>query len=568
MFFSFYGKRKLLDKDVFLVMKIRKSSWQRPLNDKDYIGRKQIDLSIFKYGSQIPLDFIPYFDEANKSHLERGNTQAATLILQNKPFDCKLSNIKVKKRNTVVYQIRYDSNKELINLLTSIFSNSNDYINSVKKDKDPEDRSYIVVPENQAEYLDFYKTETPFSYRLEVITSNYQSEKPQLLISDDVLIVAFYLSKFDKIALEKLGFSSFSEAFRSISSSLNIKYNTLKNTRDRFDAHTESPRQGYKTDLSKKEKSFFDKYNGYSESELRKIVEDIIVKEHSNEQEDVIFSEEDFIEMTGVEISTLQKWLKVIERKKQIVFYGSPGTGKTFIAQHLAKLIVSESDGIIETVQFHPAFSYEDFIQGIRPVTSENGDIEYPTVKGRFITFCEQARSRNGTSVMIIDEINRSDLSRVFGELMYLLEYRDQEITLASGSKFSIPSNLVLIGTMNTADRSIALVDHALRRRFAFIALRPDYVMLERYHKKMGNDISGITAILKKLNRQIDDVNYEVGISFFMKENLFDHLPEIWQMEIEPYLEEFFFDQQSKINEFRWDNIAANIGAECQRKNI
>lgn len=702
MFFSFYGKRKLLDKDVFLVMKIRKSSWQRPLNDKDYIGRKQIDLSIFKYGSQIPLDFIPYFDEANRSHLERGNTQAAALILQNKPFDCKLSNIKVKKRNTDVYQIRYDSNKELIKLLTSIFSNSNDYINSVIKYKDPEDRSYIVVPENQAEYLDFYKTETPFLYRLEVITSNYQSEKPQLLISDDVLIVAFYLSKFDKIALEKLGFSSFSEAFRSISSSLNIKYNTLKNTRDRFDAHTESPRQGYKTDLSKKEKSFFDKYNGYSESELRKIVEDIIVKEHSNEQEDVIPSEdwwptdyspglsvEDWVTLlqdneifnassleimkrmkdhggmaTCKELSSkygesvnfynrgssslakrvaertkcpviedkddnLRWWpilyvgkkadvstdgyytwklrdelakalnkidllgggsreayskteflndvfmteerfsslLSLLMNKQNLILQGAPGVGKTFAAKRLAYAAMGEKDdNRIELIQFHQNYSYEDFIMGYKP-----RDTGFELQNGIFFSFCQKAMNMPDKQFFfIIDEINRGNMSKIFGELLMLIEkdYRGTKATLAyNGMSFTVPKNLFIIGTMNTADRSIAIIDYALRRRFSFFDMGPgfDSEGFKKYQDSLDNEtFNSLIECINELNNEISadsslGKGFCIGHSYFCsrEECTNGWMSEVVEYDILPMVGEYWFDEPHKLQ--RWEERMRGI---------
>src|SRR5690606_11871441 len=128
-----------------------------------------------------------------------------------------------------------------------------------------------------------------------------------------------------------------------------------------------------------------------------------------------------------------------------------------------------------------PSYAYEDFMQGIRP-QSKDGRLEYPLVPGRFLDFCERARSRDGRCVLVIDEINRADLSRVFGELMYLLEYRDREVPLSGGQRFSIPSNVRIIGTMNTADRSIALVDYALRRRFAFLRLSPNFHVLRRYH--------------------------------------------------------------------------------------
>ncbi|MEH2331204.1 McrB family protein [Nostoc sp.] len=250
----------------------------------------------------------------------------------------------------------------------------------------------------------------------------------------------------------------------------------------------------------------------------------------------------------------LEGWIRTINRKGQVILYGSPGTGKTYIAEKLAQHLIGGGDGFSELVQFHPAYSYKDFIQGIRP-QSQNGILAYPLVPGRFLEFCKKAESRENTCVLIIDEINRANLAQVFGELMYLLEYRDKEIPLAGGNNFRIPKNVRIIGTMNTADRSIANIDHALRRRFAFIELRPNYDVLRRYHLKTGFAVEGLIKILQQLNQAIADKNYEIGISFFLTDNLREDIEDIWRMEIEPYLEEYFFNQLEKVDQFRWDEI-------------
>ncbi|MEZ4590037.1 MAG: hypothetical protein R3D55_02670 [Chloroflexota bacterium] len=142
---------------------------------------------------------------------------------------------------------------------------------------------------------------------------------------------------------------------------------------------------------------------------------------------------------------------------------------------------------------------------------------------------------------------------------MVLLEYRDASIPLASGGSFQIPANVRLIGTMNTADRSIALVDHALRRRFAFIHLPPNYDVLRQFHASTAYDAEPLIKLLQRLNRQIADPHYFVGITFFLEENLRAQLPDIWQLEIEPYLEEYFFDQPDQIAAFRWPKIASQL---------
>lgn len=263
--------------------------------------------------------------------------------------------------------------------------------------------------------------------------------------------------------------------------------------------------------------------------------------------------------LTSIDADELRHWVHAIHRKGQGILYGPPGTGKTFVAKLLARHLVGGSDGFVDLVQFHPAYAYEDFIQGLRPHAREDGALDYQLVAGRFLDFCRRAQGREGTCVLVIDEINRANLARVFGELMYLLEYRDADVPLASGERFEVPKNVRLIGTMNTADRSIALVDHALRRRFAFIALYPKYDVLLGADLGDGVNADGLVSLLEQINGAIGDRNYEIGISFFLHEDLGLHLEDIWRMEIEPYLEEYFFDQPKKVDQFRWGKIREQV---------
>ncbi|KUK97204.1 MAG: ATPase [Methanothrix harundinacea] len=269
----------------------------------------------------------------------------------------------------------------------------------------------------------------------------------------------------------------------------------------------------------------------------------------------------DCAEDTGFDLATLERWVHAIRRKGQAVLYGPPGTGKTYVAEHLARHLIGGGDGFVDLVQFHPAYAYEDFIQGIRPQSDENGGLKYPLVPGRFLEFCERAESRSRTCVLIIDEINRANLSQVFGELMYLLEYRSRSIPLAGGGTLRIPENVLIIGTMNTADRSIALVDHALRRRFAFLRLQPNHEVLRHYHQNQntGFPVEGLIGVLRRLKTQINDGHFEVGISFFLREDLAEEIEDIWKMEIEPYLDEYFFDRPEKVDDFRWDEVNREI---------
>ena len=262
-------------------------------------------------------------------------------------------------------------------------------------------------------------------------------------------------------------------------------------------------------------------------------------------------------------------WLSRLKRKKHLILQGPPGTGKTYVAERLARILTSGSTGILETVQFHPSYGYEDFMHGIRPVIEE-GKMTFERMPGRFLQFCSVASRRLEDSidedgahcVLIIDEINRANLSRVFGELMYLLEYRDKAIPLAGENKpFSIPENVYIIGTMNTADRSIALVDHALRRRFSFVRLPPDYDVLRSQLEKHKLDADSLIKALLAVNTAIDDPNYEIGISFFLKDGaaLTSTLKDIWEGEIEPYLEEYFYDQIPKLEPLRWKKLSTGI---------
>lgn len=275
------------------------------------------------------------------------------------------------------------------------------------------------------------------------------------------------------------------------------------------------------------------------------------------------YSLSELAENTGMTEVTLTSWLGALERKGQAIIYGPPGTGKTFVAEHLARHLVSGGDGFVDLVQFHPSYAYEDFVQGIRPRAREDGLLEYSVVPGRFLEFCRKAQDRKGTCVLIIDEINRANLARVFGELMYLLEYRDKEIPLAAdGMPFRISSNVRIIGTMNTADHSIALVDYALRRRFAFLRLQPDYEILKRYHlrENSGFPVDKLVRVLVDLNKSINDPHYELGISYFLQPDLKGHIEGIWKMEIEPYLDEYFFDNRKGADKFRWESIRSALG--------
>ncbi|WP_152529339.1 McrB family protein [Nocardiopsis chromatogenes] len=237
--------------------------------------------------------------------------------------------------------------------------------------------------------------------------------------------------------------------------------------------------------------------------------------------------------------------LELLRDKRQLLLYGPPGTGKTHLALALAEFVAGEDR--TELVQFHPSFAYEDFVEGLRPQVREDGTLTYAPEDGPFKRIAEAARHDPGRPyLLVIDEFNRANTAKVFGELYFLLEYRDRRITLPysrDSASFSLPKNLFVIGTMNTADRSIALVDSALRRRFAFRPLSPDRApvdgLLTRWLDENGMDPTP-ARLLEELNRRVDDSARLIGPSFLMtpRTGSREGLRLVWESEIIPLLEE------------------------------
>ena len=242
----------------------------------------------------------------------------------------------------------------------------------------------------------------------------------------------------------------------------------------------------------------------------------------------------------------LQKALDLLAEKGQIVLYGPPGTGKTFIAQALARHMTSQG-GWTNIVQFHPSFAYEDFFEGYRPVTVGDA-LAYELKQGPLRQAVQAALDEpDKPSVLIVDEINRGDTAKVFGELLFLLEYRDEQVQLQYSPEeaFSLPRNLFLIGTMNTADRSIALVDAALRRRFYFIELSPRHepvnLVLRGWLLHHGLDEEP-ALLLDALNEKIARDEIAIGPSYLMtKDGDAPDLDRVWEHAILPVLEEHFY---------------------------
>lgn len=258
------------------------------------------------------------------------------------------------------------------------------------------------------------------------------------------------------------------------------------------------------------------------------------------------------------EVEELQE---LLADKPQLVLYGPPGTGKTYLAERLAKFLAG-ARGKVRTVQFHPSYGYEDFVEGIRP-TLVDGQTTYGVAPGIFRRLCEEARPHpDQTYVLIVDEINRGNLPRIFGELLYLLERREVEhVELpVSGKQFSIPKNIILLGTMNTADHSIALVDVALRRRFHFKRLHPNVALLRRWLKREVPEMVGVASLLRRLNEELHkegiDDNLWIGHSHFMDLRLDERrLQRVWEHSILPTLEEYFYGKSKKLQRFTWSEF-------------
>lgn len=281
-------------------------------------------------------------------------------------------------------------------------------------------------------------------------------------------------------------------------------------------------------------------------------------KREAEELKDTFFSEEFFNNIIAT--------LKV---KKNIILQGPPGTGKTFISKKIANKIAGKKENIF-SIQFHQSYSYEEFVIGYKPNSEGNFTIQ----KGSLIQICEKAQQNESENfVMFIDEINRANISKVFGELLSLIENdkRGPENAVKilyseNDMNFYIPSNLYFICAMNTADRSLKMVDYALRRRFSFFEFKPEFNKPEfknflKNKNVNAKTIDRIVNNISKVNQQISDDNFElgdgycIGHSYFCpKGNLSDSFGDQWyeqiiEYEIKPLINEYYFDKPDQASE-------------------
>lgn len=279
------------------------------------------------------------------------------------------------------------------------------------------------------------------------------------------------------------------------------------------------------------------------------------------------YTPDDFLEEVYMTEERYLHLVAVLRNKKNVILQGAPGVGKTFAANRLAWSMMGEKDDSrIEFVQFHQNYAYEDFMMGYKPA-GETFEMKY----GVFYRFCQKAANRPDKDFFfIIDEINRGNMSKIFGELLMLIErdYRGHKATLAyNGLPFSVPENLYIIGMMNTADRSLAMIDYALRRRFSFFEMEPgfDSEGFAAYQKALDNEtFDELIAKVKELNAEIArdkslGAGFRIGHSYLCGRDACDEewLQEVVDYDILPMLSEYWFDDEAKVK--RWENVLHGV---------
>ena len=279
-------------------------------------------------------------------------------------------------------------------------------------------------------------------------------------------------------------------------------------------------------------------------------------------------------ELLWEEVEHLHKIATLLRDKRQVIFQGPPGTGKTYVAQKLAESLAGSAERV-RVVQFHPSYAYEDFVQGFRP-TLEGSQHGFKLRDGPLLEMARRAEDEpDEIHVLVIDEINRGNISKVFGELYFLLEYRDTPMRLQytddSDEPFLLPTNLWIIGTMNTADRSIALVDLALRRRFYFVEFHPDKPpirgLLRRWLSEHASEVEWIAGVVDCANEKLAERHAAIGPSYFMPRDEYhddEKIDLIWEHNVLPYVEEHLYGEHDRLGDFDLDRLRQEIDGESE----
>lgn len=272
----------------------------------------------------------------------------------------------------------------------------------------------------------------------------------------------------------------------------------------------------------------------------------------------------DLATRTHLPVDVLDEWITLLRgRTRQALLAGPPGTGKTYVATQLAVHLAGSSKRVA-MAQFHPSFAYEDFIEGLRPASEAGEGLTYTVRDGAFKDFCvDAAKLPEETFVYLIDEINRADVGSVLGELMLLLEYRGRPVRLPYSHKmFAVPQNVVVLATMNTADRSLMQLDFALRRRFHTITLPPSRHVLAAFLDD-ADDARPALALFDLVQSRVRDPRIAPGHSYWMRDDVTaPALEQMWRYELRPYLAELWFDAPAELAQLEAE-VAALLGAEA-----
>jgi 5-methylcytosine-specific restriction protein B len=296
---------------------------------------------------------------------------------------------------------------------------------------------------------------------------------------------------------------------------------------------------------------------------LNALFEDEVIEETEEvEVQYPIYTKENFLNEVYMSEKTYDLLANLLRNKKNIIMQGAPGVGKTFAAKRLAYSIMGIKDpNRVMMIQFHQSYSYEDFIMGFRPASTG-----FELKKGPFYNFCKKAElDLENDYYFIIDEINRGNLSKIFGELFMLIENDKRGVALQllySDEKFSIPENIYIIGMMNTADRSLAMLDYALRRRFAFFEFSPAFrtdVFRQYLQNKNNKKFNNLIAVIERLNIAIENDDslgrgFRIGHSYFCTDKPIDDmwLNGVITYEIIPLLNEYWFDEPNKVKDWEY----------------
>ena len=397
------------------------------------------------------------------------------------------------------------------------------------------------------------------------IENTYNALSGQYLISKNLTMGLFWIRPDKYLALDGNNKTMLESLFFIKIKSGFVPYNEYKDIMNRLDAKIQSGELDC-TNYAEFSRLAYKQNNGASKRDTlskKAIIGNHVSPQPHTPSSSQKYTKEDFLNKVYVAEEDYDTLMSLILRKKNLILQGAPGVGKTFAAKRLAYALMGErDDDRVMQVQFHQNYSYEDFVMGYKP--NEEGGFELKN--GVFYRFCKRAAAdKERKYIFIIDEINRGNLSKIFGELLMLIEndYRNKSIQMSYKDElFSVPSNLYLIGMMNTADRSLAMIDYALRRRFSFFEMKPGFesVGFVKYQKKLADSrLDKLVNAIIELNKVIegDDslgAGFCIGHSYLC--NLGDNydLQNIVEYDIIPMLREYWFD-----NNERFDKEAQNL---------